>query len=83
MCGACQPAVDEEIQRKEQMARQKALGHWLKEGKDRKQRMSGTPQLKEKVVVENWWWKIRGALWGACSAASITLISLSELLLCY
>jgi hypothetical protein len=65
------------------MARQKALGHWLREGKVRQQRMSGTPQLKEKVVVENWWWKIRGALWGACSAGSIILISLSELPPCY
>ncbi|KAJ3550294.1 hypothetical protein NMY22_g569 [Coprinellus aureogranulatus] len=69
VCEACQPAVDEEIQRKEQMARRKALGHWLKAGKDRKLRASDGPQTKEKVIVKTLWWKVRGALWGACSAA--------------
>ncbi|RXW14473.1 hypothetical protein EST38_g11384 [Candolleomyces aberdarensis] len=76
VCELCQPAVEDEIHQKEQMARRKALGGWLKEGKERKRRVSGTPQSKEKVLVETLSWKVRGVLWFLCSVASIVLLSM-------
>ncbi|KAF6766564.1 Ima1 N-terminal domain-containing protein [Ephemerocybe angulata] len=74
VCEACQPAVEDEIHQKEQMARRKALGGWLKEGRERKRRTSGVPKPKE-IVIETLAWKIRGALWVSCSVASITLMA--------
>ncbi|KAK7059127.1 hypothetical protein VNI00_001753 [Paramarasmius palmivorus] len=65
VCENCLPAVEEELQRKNNMARSQALGGWLKEtkGKERQRRVSATRVEREKASREFAAWKIRGSLW--------------------
>ncbi|KIK70775.1 hypothetical protein GYMLUDRAFT_32827 [Collybiopsis luxurians FD-317 M1] len=66
VCETCLPAVEDEIRKKDAMARTQALGGWLKEtkGKARQRRVSATLQEREKVSRELFAWRIRGFLWG-------------------
>ncbi|KAJ4485951.1 Ima1 N-terminal domain-containing protein [Lentinula aciculospora] len=65
VCESCLPAVEEEIRRKDVMARTQALGGWLKEtkGKVRQRRVSATLQERETVFKELFAWRVRGCLW--------------------
>ncbi|KXN83863.1 Integral inner nuclear membrane protein ima1 [Leucoagaricus sp. SymC.cos] len=83
VCENCRPAVEDEIRRKDQMARSKALGAWLKDskGKDSQRRVSGRAKVREKDVVELYWWKIRGGLWLA--TATISLLFYASAILGY
>ncbi|PPQ64508.1 hypothetical protein CVT26_002047 [Gymnopilus dilepis] len=84
VCESCLPQVEEEIRRKDQMARVKALGGYLSKGKERKRRVSGGPNMEaEKLAFSKkiFWWRIRGALWtttlcvstiGAMSGGSVS-----------
>ncbi|KAF5356202.1 hypothetical protein D9756_004116 [Leucocoprinus leucothites] len=73
VCEKCMPVVEDEIRKKDQMARSKALGAWLKDskGKDSQRRVSAHSKDREKVVVELYWWKLRGGLWLATSVLSL------------
>jgi hypothetical protein len=61
----CLPAVEGEIEQKNQMARTKALGGWLKEtkGKERQRLVSGSGNDRERLGFQLVIWRIRGALW--------------------
>ncbi|TFK36868.1 Ima1 N-terminal domain-containing protein [Crucibulum laeve] len=65
VCESCLPGVEEEIQKKDHMARTKALGGWLQQskGKERQRRVSGTPKERDNITVELGLWKMRGCLW--------------------
>ncbi|KAF9015539.1 Ima1 N-terminal domain-containing protein [Cyathus striatus] len=65
VCDNCLPAVEEEIRKKDQMARAKALGGWLQQskGKERQRRVSGTNTDREKITMEMKLWRARGILW--------------------
>lgn len=65
VCEACLPAVEDEIRRKDTMARTKALGGWLKEskGKEKQRRVSETYKETEKIGAEMIAWRVRGVLW--------------------
>ncbi|KAG7099033.1 hypothetical protein E1B28_000913 [Marasmius oreades] len=65
VCGSCLPAVEDEIQRKNSMARSQALGGWLKQtkGKERQRRVSGTKPDKSRMAKEIAIWRTRGVLW--------------------
>ncbi|KAF9229116.1 hypothetical protein BS17DRAFT_798739 [Gyrodon lividus] len=65
VCENCFPAVEDEIQRKNQMARTKALGGWLKEskGKDRQRQVSGIAKEHENLESQLATWRLRGVLW--------------------
>ncbi|KAF9270052.1 hypothetical protein L218DRAFT_952251 [Marasmius fiardii PR-910] len=65
VCDNCLPAVEDEIQRKNSMARSQALGGWLKQtkGKEQQRRVSATKIDQRKVVKEIAMWRTRGALW--------------------
>lgn len=67
VCDECLPAVEDEIQRKDQMARRKALGGWLNEskGKEKQRRVSEIYVEKESLglATEIIAWRIRGTLW--------------------
>ncbi|KAJ3573674.1 hypothetical protein NP233_g2292 [Leucocoprinus birnbaumii] len=73
VCENCMPVVEEEIRRKDQMARSKALGGWLRDskGKGTRRRVSAQSKDRDKVVVELYWWKLRGCLWLATSVLSL------------
>ncbi|KAF8832204.1 hypothetical protein HHX47_DHR1001936 [Lentinula edodes] len=67
VCESCLPAVEEEIRKKDAMARAHALGGWLKEtkGKVRQRRVSATLQERENISKELFAWRVRGCLWAA------------------
>ncbi|KAF9244549.1 Ima1 N-terminal domain-containing protein [Melanogaster broomeanus] len=54
VCVNCSPAVEDEIQRKNQMARTKALGGWLKDSKwkNRERLVSGSGKEREKLEFQ-------------------------------
>ncbi|KAF8913017.1 hypothetical protein CPB84DRAFT_1841443 [Gymnopilus junonius] len=60
VCESCLPQVEEEIRKKDQMARVKALGGYLSKGKDRRRRVSGgldTEPDKSTTSETLLWWK--------------------------
>lgn len=65
ICESCMPLIEDEIHRKDQMARVQALGGWLSIGKERQRRASS--EVKNPVKAGNdrtlFWWKVRGCLW--------------------
>ncbi|KAK7064357.1 integral inner nuclear membrane protein ima1 [Favolaschia claudopus] len=73
VCDSCQPAVEEEIRRKDAMARSHALGGYLNQtkGKARQRQVSLTREETQKLGTEMLIWRIRGCLWAATVAASI------------
>lgn len=74
ICENCMPLVEDEIRRKEHMARVQALGGWLSKGKERQRQVSDEIQNPVKVVNERmlFWWRLRGCLWAFSTAFSIT-----------
>ncbi|KAJ7102090.1 Ima1 N-terminal domain-containing protein [Mycena belliarum] len=72
VCESCRPAVEEEIRRKDAMARTQALGGWLNQtkGKSRQRQTSQTIQEPDKLP-EMVVWRLRGCLWAATLTASI------------
>ncbi|KAF5388560.1 hypothetical protein D9757_004594 [Collybiopsis confluens] len=74
VCSNCLPAVEDEIRKKDTMARSQALGGWLKEtrGKVRQRRVSATLQEREKASKEILAWRVRGCLWGASLTLFLT-----------
>jgi hypothetical protein len=65
VCDSCLPAVEDEIRRKDTMARTKALGGWLQEskGKEKQRRISETHKETEMMGAEMIAWRARGVLW--------------------
>ncbi|KAI6047744.1 Ima1 N-terminal domain-containing protein [Pisolithus marmoratus] len=65
VCAQCSPAVQDEIKRKDQMARTQALAGFLKDtkGKDTQRRVSATGKEWEKLESKLTIWRLRGALW--------------------
>ncbi|KAF8349745.1 Ima1 N-terminal domain-containing protein [Amanita rubescens] len=65
VCDSCLPAIEEEIQNRDHMARTKALGCWLKEsrGKDHRRRVSGSTKDRDHLTFEILAWRARGVLW--------------------
>ncbi|KAA1471585.1 hypothetical protein DENSPDRAFT_929684 [Dentipellis sp. KUC8613] len=64
VCARCAPLVDEEIRRKDTMARSSALGRALKEsrGRDVRRRVSLSRASRAALERELRWWRLRGAL---------------------
>ncbi len=65
VCDSCLPAIEEEIQNRDHMARTKALGGWLKEskGKDHSRHVSGSTRDRDHLTFEILAWRARGILW--------------------
>ncbi|KAJ7706350.1 Ima1 N-terminal domain-containing protein [Mycena rosella] len=72
VCEQCAPAVEEEIRRKDAMARTQALGGWLNQtkGKARQRQTSVTIQETDKLG-EMLVWRVRGCLWATTLITSI------------
>lgn len=72
VCASCTPLVEEEIKRKDNMARTRALGGWLREskGKETQRRISGQ-KPREAISVELAAWRVRGCLWVATMLAAV------------
>ncbi|KAG9314227.1 hypothetical protein JVU11DRAFT_5014 [Chiua virens] len=65
VCANCLPAVEDEIEQKNHMARTKALGGWLKDsrGKGRQRLASSSGKDRERLGFQLTIWRARGALW--------------------
>lgn len=65
ICPDCLPAVEEEIKRRDNMARTSALGGFLKasKGKGKERQVLVTQGQKEALERQLLMWKLRGALW--------------------
>jgi hypothetical protein len=82
VCNACLPAVEDEIRKKDHMARTKALGGWLQEskGREKQRRVSDTHKVKETFDVEIIAWRLRGVLWAMTFSLALLVNSIGECL---
>ncbi|KAF9822098.1 hypothetical protein IEO21_00092 [Rhodonia placenta] len=82
VCANCAPTIEEEIQRRDHMARTSALNGFLRASKPVQRKVERTQRDKDKLAREIAMWKVRGALWAGCllftlvghAATSISLI---------
>ncbi|KAG7450673.1 uncharacterized protein BT62DRAFT_529122 [Guyanagaster necrorhizus] len=81
VCANCLPAVEDEIQAKDKMARVNALGRFLKntKGKEQTRHVSAPELTKEKLTLGMLMWRCRGCLWG--TSLLTTLVGYSAPLL--
>ena len=65
VCEKCAPLVEEEIRKKDVVARSNALGSWLNESKknDTRRQVSVPNMDRQKLYRELRWWTARGVLW--------------------
>ena len=65
VCERCGPLVEEEIRKKDEMARSNALGSWLNESKkkDTRRQVLSSSMDRYKLSRELRWWAARGVLW--------------------
>ncbi|KAG1749834.1 Ima1 N-terminal domain-containing protein [Suillus paluster] len=73
VCANCMPAVEEEIRKKDHMARTKALGGWLNDsrGKEKQRQVSGSSRERENLQTHLALWRIRGLLWFMTLAVAV------------
>lgn len=63
VCAACLPAVEEEIGKRNHMARTNALGRWLKQSKGKQKQTAATVEDLVHFDRDLKMWKLRGCLW--------------------
>jgi hypothetical protein len=65
VCEKCAPLVEDEIRKKDVVARSNALGSWLNESKkkDTRRQVSVSNMDRHKLYRELRWWTARGFLW--------------------
>ncbi|EIW64180.1 uncharacterized protein TRAVEDRAFT_68039 [Trametes versicolor FP-101664 SS1] len=73
ICANCLPAVEDEIRKRDHMARVRALGGALKttRGTDSRRRSSATQKERDKLERELRAWKVRGCFWVGSLATAI------------
>ncbi|KAI0788511.1 Ima1 N-terminal domain-containing protein [Abortiporus biennis] len=74
VCPQCLPAVEDEIRKRDQMAKTTALGGFLKDsrGKGRQRQVSLTHARKEQLEKSLLMWRIRGVLYALTLAISLS-----------
>jgi hypothetical protein len=80
VCDACLPAVEDEIKKKDHMARTQALGKWLQDskGRERQRRASDVHNGKESLDLEIIAWRLRGILWAVTLSLAVLYNSLGK-----
>jgi hypothetical protein len=75
VCDTCAPLVEEEIRKKDVMARSNALGSWLNESKkkDTRRQVCLSNMDRHKLNRELRWWTARGVLWTATVLGSVSV----------
>ncbi|KAF7310775.1 Ima1-N domain-containing protein [Mycena chlorophos] len=73
VCDSCSAEVEEEITRKDTMARSKALAGWLSQtkGKEQRRQVLAPQRESEKLSRQLLAWRIRGLLWAATALLSV------------
>jgi hypothetical protein len=86
VCERCAPLVEEEIRKKDIMARSNALGSWLNESKkkDTRRQVLSSSMDRYKLSRELRWWAARGVLWVATlvGVVSVDVAGVYKCLLC-
>ncbi|KAI0257681.1 Ima1 N-terminal domain-containing protein [Lactifluus subvellereus] len=74
VCDRCAPLVEEEIRKKDVMARSNALGSWLNESKkkDTRRQVFLSNMDRHKLNRELRWWTARGVLWAATLLGAVS-----------
>ena len=75
VCEKCAPLVEDEIRKKDDMARSNALGSWLNESKKKDTRRQKVPLSttdRHRLSRELRWWTARGALWAATLVVAVS-----------
>lgn len=79
VCADCQPAVEEEIKKRNHMARTSALGGFLQTSRGKgKQRQEIVSQEREKLERQLFAWRMRGSLWGFTLLVSLATYSIGQ-----
>lgn len=63
VCADCAPAVEEEIRRRDTMARTRALGGFLGASNPQRHQVARTQRERDKLTRQIVFWKVRGVLW--------------------
>ncbi|KZT72799.1 hypothetical protein DAEQUDRAFT_808781 [Daedalea quercina L-15889] len=71
VCADCAPAVEEEIRRRDNMARARALGGFLGASNPHRRRVTRTQRDRDKLTRQITFWKVRGCLWLACLVCTL------------
>lgn len=66
VCADCAPAVEEEIRKRDSMARTQALGGFLRASKDTYHQASLRKHERERLEHRITFWRLRGVLWTGC-----------------
>lgn len=74
VCRNCQSAVDEELKKKNYMARTSALGSRLKGSRRMDTDRTSKPELPRDVLI----WRVRGLLWIVSQICAVSLLALGE-----
>lgn len=86
ICSSCLPSVEEEIKRRDNMARSSALAGFLKTSRGKgKERQSSTTQLQQQrsaLEREQFFWRIRGVFWGVTLLCSVGCYVAGEYSIC-
>jgi hypothetical protein len=74
VCDKCAPLVEDEIRKKDVVARSNALGSWLNESKkkDTRRQVSVSNMDRHKLYRELRWWTARGFLWVVTLFAAVS-----------
>jgi len=74
VCELCAPLVEDEIRKKDVVARSNALGSWLNESKkkDTRRQVSVSNMDRHKLYRELRWWTVRGFLWVITLLAAVS-----------
>ena len=74
VCEKCSPLVEEEIRKKDVVARSNALGSWLNESKkkDTRRQVCLSNMDRHKLYRELRWWTARGVLWVASLLVAVS-----------
>lgn len=84
ICASCLPAVEEEIKRRDRMAKTSALGTLLKQskgkGKERQRQASGSISQPQRASLERELlvWRIRGMLWAVTLLCAVSCYGSGE-----
>ena len=78
ICADCAPAVEEEVRRRDNMARARALGGFLGASNPQRRQVARTQRERDKLVRQIMLWKVRGVLWLASLLSALGYHALGE-----
>ena len=78
ICADCAPAVEEEMRRRDNMARTRALGAFLGASNPQRRQVARTQRERDTLARQILWWKVRGVLWLAYLLCALSYYALGK-----